>query len=342
MAETISTPPTTPRNEDLARLRRLRKLLRERGRRRKDWSAKELQELPRLYRHCCSVVARLESAGESPRVVAEARRLIRVAHAVLHREQRSNVGGFLRGAWRLFVIDSPRTIRREWRLLAITFGLVYGLAVLSFVAVSSDLDLAPSLLDPDVVANEIDQLRTTAEGEPFRGNFNFGLGESPTTSGWIMVHNMYVGVLFFSSALFPPLYLYVISSNALMLGTYTAVAGHWGQAGAISSILWCHGVIEIQSLILAGTAGLLLIRALVRPGPWTRRRALTVESRRALRLLAPVFPLLFVAGMIEGFITPHAPRSVRLTVAVVTGVLLLSWALFSGLFRRKGERNATP
>ena len=320
------------RNADLAHLRRLRTLLGKRARR---WSEEELQDLPRLYRHACSVVARLESAGESPRVVGEARRLIGLAHSVLHRERGAGAGDLLRGAWRLFFVDCPRAIRAEWRPLLAAFALVYGLAVLSFVGVSRDLDLAPSLLDPQSVATEIEQLRATAPGEPYRGNFDFGLGLSPLTSGYIMLHNMQVGVLFFCSALFPPLYVYVLAQNGLMLGTYTAVAGHWGQAGSISSILWCHGVIEIQALVLAGTAGLVLVRALLRPGPWSRRHALALESRRALRLLAPVFPLLFVAGLLEGFVSPHAPLGVRLAVAIGTGLALVLWATLGGSSRRR-------
>ncbi|MEM7287700.1 MAG: DUF2520 domain-containing protein, partial [Actinomycetota bacterium] len=42
----------------------------------------------------------------------------------------------------------------------------------------------------------------------------------------------------------------------------------------------------------------------------------------AWRLLAPVFPMLFVAGMIEAFVSPHAPLEVRLAaVADVAGAI---------------------
>lgn len=315
----------TTAEQDLAHLRQLRSLLARPRLRDQD-----LLALPRLYRHACSVVARLESTGESPRTASEARRLIAQAHALLHRERGVGLRGLIGRTFHLLLHETPRCIRAEWRLLALTAGLVYGLAAVSWLAVSADLDLAPSLLQADHVRAEIEQLEATAPGEPFRGNFTFGFGESPGTAGWIMMHNMMVGVLFFASALVPPLYLFLLSTNGLMLGTYTAVAGHWGQAGAISSILWCHGVIEIQTLLLAGTAGLVLVRAWVRPGPRTRRHAMQIESERALRLLLPVFPMLFVAGMIEGFVSPHAPLGVRIAVAVGSGILLVAWVLGGG------------
>ncbi len=294
------------------------------------WSEAELLEFPRLYRRACTLLAQLEREGENPLAAEHLRALIAAAHGrLLVDEPRA------RAPWPLRALDfvwnvSARAIRAEARLLACSFGLLYGLALVAWVAVSRDLDLAYSLLAPEAVETEIEQLAALAEGEAFRGNFTFGLGESPVAAGWIMLHNLGVGVVFFASALLPPLYLYLLATNALMLGTYTAVAGHWGQAGAISSILWTHGVLEIQSIVLVGTAGLVLVRAWVRPGAYTRGHAMVRESRRALELFAPVFPLLFTAGLIEGFVSPHAPLALRLTVAVASGLALVTWVTLGG------------
>ena len=68
----------------------------------------------------------------------------------------------------------------------------------------------------------------------------------------------------------------------------------------------------------------------MRPGPWTRRHALTLESKRALRLLAPVFPMLFIAGTLEAFVSPHAPLKVRIAVSLVSLVLMIVWFGFGG------------
>jgi uncharacterized membrane protein SpoIIM required for sporulation len=318
-------PQESEEEEPLARLRQLL----ARRRRLADWSDAELLELPRLYRYACTRYARLEEAGENPRLAAELRELVGAAHGVWLRED-PRARPWLARALELVLHVSPRAIRAEWRLLLFSFALLYGLAVLAWLAVRSDLDLAYSLLAPQVVDAEIEQLTALSDGEPFRGNFSFGLGESPLTAGWIMLHNMGVGVLFFASALLPPFYVYLLGNNALMLGTYTAVAGHWGQAGSISSILWTHGVIEIQALILVGTAGLVLVRAWVRPGEHSRSHAMLRESRRALELFAPVFPLLVIAGLIEGFVSPHAPLPVRLAVAVATGMMLATWVALGG------------
>jgi len=316
--------------DDRRRLRRLQHLLEQleqNGPRRVDGP---LEELPRLYRHATSCLAHLEAKAADPLLRNTVRDLLGRTQVILYAPAASGRGDLFLRAWRFFTRDCPRTIRSEWKLLLASTIVFYGLATLAFVGVARDLDLAFSLLDPSVVLGEIEQLEETPDGEPFRGNFTFGLGESPQTAGWIMVHNMGVGTLFFASSLIPPLYLLILTQNALMLGTYTAVAGHWDQAGAISSVLWCHGAIELQSILLAGLAGLVAVRAFIAPGARTRRHALALESQRAWRILAPVFPMLFVAGMIEGYVSPHASPEVRLGVAVGTGLLLLGWLCLGG------------
>jgi uncharacterized membrane protein SpoIIM required for sporulation len=291
---------------------------------------RELLELTRLYRYAATRLSLYETQGRSPELVAQVAALTARAHALLHVEHTARRDPWWRRFFVFFADEVPRAIRGEWRLIAASFAVVYGIAAIAWIAVARDIDSAWSLLDPRVVANEIEQLQNVAPGEAFRGNFTFGLGESAGTSSWIMTHNMSVGVLFFAAALIPPLYVLLLATNGLMLGTYTGVAAHYGQAGNISSILWCHGTLEIQALVLAGAAGLVLVRAWIAPGAWTRKHAIRVEAARSWRLLAPVFPMLFFAGLIEGFVSPHAEHPVRLGVAIATGLAMIGWATMSG------------
>jgi uncharacterized membrane protein SpoIIM required for sporulation len=290
----------------------------------------ELAELMRLYRYAASSIAALEMGGRRRDELASARALFAEAHAFLFRGLELERASLWRRTLRLFFEESPRAIRAEWKLVLAIFALTYGFALIAFFAVRSDLDLAYSLLDPGMVAQEIAQLEQATGDEPFRGNFTFGVSESSGTAGFVMGNNIRVALLWFGSALIPPLFLLIAGTNGMLLGTYTAVAWHWGQALEISSILWCHGVLEIQALILAGAAGLILVRALIAPGARTRAYALAVERARAWRVLAPMFPMLFCAGLIEGFVTPHAPVGVRVGVAVASLVLLVAWIGLGG------------
>ncbi len=319
------------RAQEEGHLARLATILREVGTRGpRGLSERALVELPHLYRFVSSLQARLETSGEDSASLARLRPLLFAAHGILHRDLEEGRGARLRQLARLYLVAAPRAIRSEWRLLLASFLLFYGLAAAAFALVQSDLSLAYSMLPREVVDSEIAQLRSAEQGAAFRGNFDFGTGSSAVTAGGVMGNNIKVALLFFASALIPPLYVMVLAANALMIGSYTAVAAHWDQAGSISSILWCHGTLEIQAIVLAGTAGLVLLRGLASSGPWSRAYALRLAGRHAMRLLAPVLPMLVLAGLIEGYVSPHAPFGTRVLVAVSSGALLLAWATFSG------------
>lgn len=323
----MTRPPRDEAERSLARLSSLVARARRGGWR--GFSDEELGLFGHLYRRVSTLVAEEETAGQDAVELQHRRALLLEAH-VLYRSRTGGARALLRTLWRLYLVEVPRAVRREWKLVACSFALVYGLALVSALLVRHDLELAFSLSSPEMIGTEIAQLASTAEGEPFRGNFTFGLGESPGTAGAIMAHNMGIGVLFFGAGLVPPLFLLLLAVNGLMLGSYTAVAMHWNQGWQISSILWCHGMLEIQALLLAGAGGLVLVRGWIAPGPWTRRHALTLESSRALRLLAPVFPMLFAAGTIEAFVSPHAPLQVRVAVSLMSLVVMILWFGFGG------------
>ena len=200
-------PSTGSQTTDQEQVTRLGELLRRvgRGGRRGlgHLSGQELEELPRLYRFASSRYARLESDQSDPTAAAALRPLIFRAHEVLYRDLDRTNQPLARRLAEFLLATSPRAIRAEWRLIAGSCAFFYGLSLLAGWLVSRDLALAYTLFDPSTVDNEISQLIATESGEPFRGNFTFGLGESPSTAGWIMAHNMGVCVLFFLvSALF--------------------------------------------------------------------------------------------------------------------------------------------
>jgi uncharacterized membrane protein SpoIIM required for sporulation len=302
----------------------------------------ELVELARAYRYGATRLSAHESEGRSPELVAQVRGLLARAHALLGADFATEREPWRRRFLRFYLEDVPRTIRSEWKLLATSFVWMYGIALISYFAVARDLDMAWTLFDPGSVSQELQQLQSLGPGEAWRGNFTFGVGASPFNAGFIMTHNMYVAVMFFAAALLLPLYALLLTWNGLMVGVYTGVATHYGQAGNISSILWCHGTLEIQAFVLAGAAGLVLVRAWIAPGAWTRRQALRAESARAWKLLAAVFPMLFFAGTIEGFVSPHAPFAVRIAVAISTGTVIVLWVALSGRSSRETDALAAP
>jgi len=92
-----------------------------------------------------------------------------------------------------------------------------------------------------------------------------------------------------------------------------------------------HGVIELSCIFIAGGAGLLIGTALLMPGDLLRADALKSRGMEAVRLIVGCVPLLVVAGIIEGFISP-APISpmIKIGIGLITGIALYGYLFLAG------------
>jgi uncharacterized membrane protein SpoIIM required for sporulation len=125
--------------------------------------------------------------------------------------------------------------------------------------------------------------------------------------------------------------------NGLILGGLTGLTAHYGVGFELWTFVIGHGVIELSVICMAGGAGLMLGWALIRPGLLRRRDALILAARKAVQLLAGGIPLLVVAGLIEGFISPAEDIAVwfKWAVGLGSGVVLYTYVIFAGRERQK-------
>ena len=66
-----------------------------------------------------------------------------------------------------------------------------------------------------------------------------------------------------------------------------------------------HGSLELPAIFLAGGAGFLIARGLLFPGQYRRLDALKIYGFKAAQLVFGIVPMLFMAGIIEAFISPQ-------------------------------------
>ena len=126
--------------------------------------------------------------------------------------------------------------------------------------------------------------------------------------------------------------LYILIFNGLLLGGITGLTAHYDVGFELWTFVIGHGVIELSAIFIAGGSGLMLGWAIIQPGLLKRGDAVMLAARKAVRLIIGCVPILIVAGLIEGFISPNEniPWPVKWSVGIVTGVLLYGYLLLAG------------
>jgi uncharacterized membrane protein SpoIIM required for sporulation/uncharacterized RDD family membrane protein YckC len=287
-------------------------------------SAPELPDFAARYREVAADLARARTYGADPLVRARLERLVAAGHNALYREARHT----WRRIWYFIARECPGAIVTSWRYVALAFLSFMLPAAAGFLLLRERPALAPELL-PDVMIERAEA--GAARQAAGAGYVETAAGERPLVASSIIANNVRVAFNCFAGGIFFGIgSLILLAFNGLALG---AISGHFANVGLLP-YLWTfvlgHGVLELFSIWIAGAAGFLLGRALIAPGELTRRDALVLAGRTAMRLLGAVVVLLALAGLIEGFVSSSEWPLVQRTLVSGASVLLLVLYLLNG------------
>jgi len=83
-------------------------------------------------------------------------------------------------------------------------------------------------------------------------------------------------------------------------------------------------VLELPAIFIAGGAGLGIAKGLLFPGSLPRRESLVRAGAQSVRLVLGTIPMLLVAGVVEGFVSPTDLRApLKFLLAGALAVLLV-------------------
>jgi len=157
---------------------------------------------------------------------------------------------------------------------------------------------------------------------------------APSESSFLMTNNIRVAINAFAfGALFGVGTLLLLFHNGLFaFGGPLQVCIRHGMGFRLINFMIAHGVIELTTIFIAGGAGMLIGFAILFPGDLPRWQAVREKSKEALVLIMGCFPLLVIAGLIEGLISlnRHVETPIRITVAVLSAICLIVHLGFSG------------
>jgi len=117
--------------------------------------------------------------------------------------------------------------------------------------------------------------------------------------------------------------IYILMSNAVMLGTFQYFFYEKGLFWESVRTIWIHGTIEISVIIVAGCAGLVVGRSILFPETYTRLQAFTKGIKDGLKILISTIPFFIIAGFLESFVTRHTEMPDWLAIFIIGSSLLL-------------------
>ena len=119
---------------------------------------------------------------------------------------------------------------------------------------------------------------------------------------------------------------WILVQNGVILGALTGLAIGAGNAKVFVAAVVAHGILELSCIVIGGAAGLSLGRAILRPGPRTRRESLSREAVVAVQLALGTSLWLVLAGFVEGFAS-RTGLSWLPTAVIGVGLGGLFWGL---------------
>lgn len=280
----------------------------------------EVRELGRIYRRTASDLAIARAESRDPRLVNYLNSLVIRAHGRIYRADAQG-GQRIRN---FFARDFPQAFRRNWRYTAVSFAVFMVLGVVSFVGTWRDPEFS-EFAGVSPYFREVVIAHKTHWWEELNEANQIG-------SSMIFTNN--IRVTFYAFALGAMLglgTLYVMAFNGASFGSILALTYKAGFGNALLTFVVGHGVVELSCIFIAGGAGLLIGSAMLIPGDLSRGDALKSRGLDAIRLIVGCVPLLVLAGIIEGFISPSPINPlIKFSIGGITGVAMYSYLLFAG------------
>ena len=217
-----------------------------------------------------------------------------------------------------FKTEFPLTFYQHQRELLISF-LVFALFVcVGAFSAASEGDFVRSILGDGYVNMTLENIENNDPMAVYKdmGEFNMFLG--------ITLNNIKVALYAFAFGILLGIgTLYILMSNAIMLGSFQYFFYEKGLFWESARTIWIHGTIEISVIIIAGCAGLVLGNGMLFPGTYTRLESFKRGVKNGLKILMSTIPFFIIAGFLEGFVTRHTEMPDWLAILIIGGSLSL-------------------
>jgi uncharacterized membrane protein SpoIIM required for sporulation len=251
----------------------------------------ELQELALLYRQSASDLSTVREDPTSAQLSLYLNQLLGRAHNLIYMGRRAN----RHGIWTFYKDTYPVIFRQTFPetfaafvlfLVAALAGVLMGIADPGFSRYFLGSNMMQSIEHHKMWTDSIVTVK-------------------PLASSGILTNNLSVAFAAFAFGITAGIgTVWMMLLNGLLMGVVGITCWREGMSLSLWSFVAAHGVLELPAIFIAGGAGLGIAKGLLFPGVLPRKESLVQAGGRSVRLVLGTIPMLLIAGVVEGFVSP--------------------------------------
>ncbi|MFD9575916.1 stage II sporulation protein M [Streptomyces sp. NPDC059982] len=288
----------------------------------------EADELVALYQRTSTHLSLVQSSAPDPVLTGRLTQLVARARATVTGTRRAS----WRDAARLFTAGFPAAVYRSRRWWIPTALLSTALGILIGWWIATHPEVQSAIAAPDHLKD------LTKPGGGYETYYSSHPAASFAAQVW--TNNAQAAAICLVLGVFLGLpVLWILFLNMANLGVGIGLMSSAGRLDVFLGLILPHGLLELTAVFVAAGTGLRLGWTVIDPGPRTRRTALAEEGRAALGMAIGLAVVLFVSGLIEGFVTPSGlPTWARIAIGVAAEAAFLTYVyVLGGRASREGE-----
>ncbi len=280
----------------------------------------EVREFGELYRRAAADLAIARAETRDPKLINYLNSLVIRAHGRIYRAEGDGAGVIAK----FFSEELPQTWRRNWRYMAVAFGIYVAFAVFGFVATWIDTDFTHFVM----LSGVTDRITSNSQWWLQLNDAN-QIGATQ-----ILSNNILVTFKVFAMGVFLGIgSFYDLAFEGARLGSVFGACYKLNPpfGNALATFVVGHGVVELSCIFFCAGAGMMIGYSVIDPGDLTRSQALKKKGIEAAKIVIGCAFFLVIAGLIEGFLSPaDLPAWVKIATGVGTGLAMYSYLMFTG------------
>lgn len=244
-----------------------------------------------MYRQTASDLATVREDVTSNQLSFYLNQLLGRAHNLIYMGHKQKISGLVR----FYTETFPQVFRETFWQTFLAFLIFTVTGIATWAVTIHDPAFAHRMLGPEMMA-------TIEKHEMWTKSI---VTIKPLAASGIMTNNLAVCFTAFAMGVTAGIgTIYMMFTNGLLIGVIGAATWQAGMALQLWSFVAAHGALELPAIFISGGAGLEIARGMLFPGLLPRRESLALAGGRAARLMIGIIPMLVVAGVIEGFVSP--------------------------------------